>query len=66
MAPSDFLLFEHLKAVLQRSSFDKPDELLSAIQGILRGIDGKTSDATLQEWLIRLQKYIDGNGEYAE
>jgi len=39
---------------------------LSAIQKILRGVDRETLDAVFQEWMIRLQKCIDGNGEYVE
>jgi hypothetical protein len=53
--PSDFWLFGHLKGVLQGSSFDEfdePDELLSAIEKILRGIDPETLDAGFQEWII--------------
>jgi hypothetical protein len=52
--------------VLQRSSFDEPDELLSAIQKKLREVDRETLDAIFQEWMIRLQKCIDGNGECVE
>jgi hypothetical protein len=52
--------------VLQWSSFDEPDKLLLAIQEILRGVDRETLDVVFQEWMIRLQKYIDGNDEYVE
>jgi hypothetical protein len=55
--------------VLQGSSFDEPDErdeLLSAIQEILRGLNRGTLDAVFREWIIRLQKYIDGNRECVE
>jgi hypothetical protein len=58
-----------VKRVFQGSSFDEPDELdelLSAIQEILRGVDCETLDALFQEWMIRWQKCIDGNGEYVE
>jgi hypothetical protein len=67
--PLDFWLFTYLKGVLQGSSFDEPDEsdeLLSAIQEILKGIGRETLDAGFQEWIIRLQNYIDRNGEYVE
>jgi hypothetical protein len=46
---SDFCIFEFLTGVLQRSSFDEPDELLSTIQKILRGIDRQTFEAVFQE-----------------
>jgi hypothetical protein len=67
--PSDFWLFGYLKGVLQGSSFDEPDEpdeLLFAIQEILTGLYCETLDAGFQEYMIRLQKYIDRNGEYVE
>jgi hypothetical protein len=57
--PSDFWIFGYLKGVLQGSSFNEPDELLSAIQAILTGIDRKTLDTLFQEWMIRLQKCIN-------
>jgi hypothetical protein len=57
-SPSDFWRFGYLKGVLQGSSFDEPDELLSSIQAILRGVDRKTLDAIFQEWMIRLQKVL--------
>jgi hypothetical protein len=52
LAPSDVWLFGHLKGVLQGSSFDEPDELLFAIQEVLRGIDPEILDAVFQEWMI--------------
>jgi hypothetical protein len=52
--------------MLQGSSFDEPDELLPAIQVILIGVDCKALDAIFQEWMIRLEIYIYGNGEYVE
>jgi hypothetical protein len=67
--PSDFWLFGHLKGVLQGSSFDEldeADELLSAVQESLRGVDRETLDAVIQERMIRLQRCIDGNGEHVE
>jgi hypothetical protein len=64
--PLDFWLFGYLKGVLQESSFDELDELLSTIQEIFRGFDRETIEAVFQEWMIRLQKYLYGNGEYVE
>jgi hypothetical protein len=52
--------------VLQRSSFGEIGELFSALQEILRGADRETLDAVNQEWMIRLPKCIDRNGEYDE
>jgi hypothetical protein len=47
-----------LKGALQRSSFDEPDEPLSAIQKILNGVDRETFDAVSHEWMIRLQNIL--------
>jgi hypothetical protein len=52
--------------MFQGSSLDESHELLFAIQGMLKGVDRETLDAVFQEWMIRLQKYIDGNGQYVE
>jgi hypothetical protein len=58
LAPSDFWRFGYLKGVLQGSSFDEPDELLSSIQPILRGVDRETLDAVFQEGMIQLQNVL--------
>jgi hypothetical protein len=66
LALSCFWLFGHLKGVLQRNSCDEPAQLLSANHEILRRVDRETLDAVFQEWMIRLKKCIDGNGESVE
>jgi histone-lysine N-methyltransferase SETMAR len=65
LALSDFWVFDYLETALQGSSFDEPHELVSGIQELLRRVGPKALDAVFQEWMIRLQKCIDGNGEYA-
>jgi hypothetical protein len=52
--------------MLQENLFDESEELLSDIQKISRGVDHEILDAVFQEWMIRLQKCIDGNGEHVE
>jgi hypothetical protein len=52
--------------VPQGSSFGQPHELLSATEEILKGAGCETLDAVFQEWMIRLQKHIDGNSEDLE
>jgi hypothetical protein len=66
LAASDFWFVADLKREFQGSSFDEPDELLSAIQKMLKEVDRETLDAAFQEWMIRLQKCIDGNDDYVE
>jgi hypothetical protein len=41
-APSDFDLFGGMKRRLSRCVFNSPDELLSAIDGILAGLEKST------------------------
>jgi hypothetical protein len=62
ISPLKLMALGHLKEVLQGSSFDEPDELLSAIQEILAGVGRETLDAGFQQSMIRLPNYIDGNG----
>jgi hypothetical protein len=67
--PEDFWLFGYLKGVLQGNSFDESeefDELLSGIEKILRGISPETLASVFQEWITRLRKSIDVNGEYVD
>jgi hypothetical protein len=61
---SHFWLFGYLKGVLQVNSFDEHDEFLFAIQAKLMRLDRVALDAVFQEWMIRLQKCVHGNGEY--
>jgi hypothetical protein len=39
---------------------------LSPIEEILRGVDHTTLYPVFQEWMIRLQKCLDGNSECVE
>jgi hypothetical protein len=52
LASSNFWIFGYLKGVFQGNSFDEPDELLSAKQKMLRGVDREALDAVVQEWMI--------------
>jgi hypothetical protein len=64
--PLRILAFQVSERSASKGSFDESDELLSTMQDILREVDRETLDAVFQEWMIRLQKCIDGNGEYIE
>jgi hypothetical protein len=52
------LAFRVSETSAQESSFDEPNELLSAIQKIVRGVHRETLDAGFQEWMIRLQNVL--------
>jgi hypothetical protein len=43
LAPSDFYLFGHVKGLLWGESFETGEQLLSAVEGILR---------SLQQWTL--------------
>jgi hypothetical protein len=65
LAPSDFFLFGCIKRALQGSGFQTVEELLGAGGGILNAIPIETLISTFEEWIRRLQTYIDTDGEYA-
>jgi histone-lysine N-methyltransferase SETMAR len=66
LAPSDFYLFGYVKGCLAGNAFADADELLDAVQRILEGIEKATLQAVFLEWMERLEKCIDTNGEYVE
>jgi hypothetical protein len=66
LAPSDFYLFGHIKSRLARTSFDEGRDLLSTVKAILGSIDKWTLDRVFLEWMERLQRCIDANGDYVE
>jgi hypothetical protein len=45
LAPSDFALFGDVKRCLADLSFEDPDQLLAAVEGVLEGIDTVTLQA---------------------
>ena len=64
LAPSDFFLFGYVKGKLMGYHADTLSELLVRIRVILSEISRETLNAVFLEWMERLQKCIDTNGEY--
>ena len=64
IAPSDFYLFEYVKDQLKGRSFRSPDELLLAVNEILKEISPDTLMKVFQDWEERLNHVIEQNGEY--
>jgi hypothetical protein len=64
LAPSDFYIFGYVKWCLAGLSFEDPDQLLTAVEGVLKGIEKMTLQAVFLKWMDRLRKCIDINGEY--
>jgi hypothetical protein len=66
LAPSDFFLFGYVKGKLIGYRAETPFEFLVRIRVILAGIPGETLNAVLLEWMERLQKWVQVDGEYVE
>jgi hypothetical protein len=60
----DFFLFGYLKRKLMGNHAESPSELLIRIRVILSDIPRETLNAVFLEWMERLRKCIDINGEY--
>jgi hypothetical protein len=63
-APSDFFLFGHVKRMLCGCAFASSGELLSAVRGILAGIEKLILINVFHEWRKRLPKCINTECEY--
>jgi hypothetical protein len=66
LAPSDFFLFGHVKGKLIGYHVETPSELLVRIRVILAEIPRETLNAVFLEWMERLQKCVQVDGEYVE
>jgi hypothetical protein len=66
LAPFDFCLFSHVKHCLRGQSLDTADELVLAIDGVLRGIEKWTLHAAFLDWMQRLRQSTEAHGNYFE
>jgi histone-lysine N-methyltransferase SETMAR len=66
LAPSGFYLFGYIKRNLSGTSFDEGEELLSAIVDILDSIEKATLNRVFLEWMERLRRCLDINGDSVE
>jgi hypothetical protein len=64
LAPSDFFLFDYVKGKLMEYRAEIPSELLVRIRVILAEIPRGTLNTVFLEWMERLQKCVQGDGEY--
>jgi hypothetical protein len=64
LAPSDFFFFGYLKGKLIRYRAEIQSELLVRIRVILSEIPRETLKAVFLEWMERLQKCVQVDGEY--
>jgi hypothetical protein len=63
---SDLYLFGYIKHQLQGHEFTEGAEVLSAISKILNQVPTDTLVDISDDWMRRLQRCIDINGEYVE
>jgi hypothetical protein len=63
LAPSDFFLFGYVKGKLMEYRAETPSEFLVRIRVILAEIPRETSKAVFVEWMERLQKCAQVDGE---
>jgi histone-lysine N-methyltransferase SETMAR len=66
LAPSDFYVFGKLKMALMGAAFADDDELLQGMSEVLDGISREEHEAVFEEWLLRVDRCIQQNGEYIE
>ena len=66
IAPSDFFLIGYIKNLLIGKSFRSPEQLLSAINEILRDIQKKMLMDAFSEWEKRLSYLTSSDGDYIE
>jgi hypothetical protein len=64
LAPLDFFLFGYVKGKLMGYHAGSVAELLVRIQVILAEIPREALNTAFLEWMQRLQKWIDSDGEY--
>jgi hypothetical protein len=63
LAPSDFSLFGYLKDRLQQQ-FEDGDQLFDAVIALTWTIEKVTLQRAFLEWMERLRRCIDTNGDY--
>jgi hypothetical protein len=66
LAPSDFFLFVYVKGKQMGYRAETPSEFLVRIRIILAEIPWETLNAVFLEWMERLQKCVQVDGEYVE
>jgi hypothetical protein len=64
LAPSDFYLFCYLKDRLHGQRFEDGDQLFDAVIARTGTIEKVTLQRVFLEWMKRLRRRIETNGEY--
>ena len=66
LAPCDFYLFGFLKTMLEGRNFESDEDLLAQVRAILKSIPQATLQMVYIEWVQRLHKCIQNDGEHVE
>jgi hypothetical protein len=64
LAPSDFYLFAHVEGLLRGESIETGEQLLLAVDGILRSLEKPILTKVFLEWMKRLERCIETDGDY--
>ena len=64
IAPSDFFLFGVLKRFLEGTTFTDENQISSAILSIFSNLNNVAFKRAYDEWMTRLKRIINTNGEY--
>jgi len=64
LAPTDFFLFGYMKNLLEGKEFETPDHLFSEVSKILMSIPKSMLQDAYYEWIKRLRRCIEREGEY--
>jgi hypothetical protein len=65
IAPSDFFIFGWLKTQLKRREYNGKDELYEVVDEILTSLSIEMIETVFIDWMNRIQRLIDGNGNHA-
>jgi hypothetical protein len=57
-------LFGWLKTQLERREYNGEDELYEVVDNFLPGLSIEMIETVFVDWINRLQRLIDGNGDY--
>ena len=66
LAPCDFFLFGYVKTCLEGIVFESTEELIQTTTQVLRSIPRHMFESVYREWVSRLWRCIELNGEYVE
>jgi hypothetical protein len=64
LTPPDFFLFGYIKQKIIGQEFASPDDLFEAIREEFDGLSPSVLESVFEEWLIRLQTYLDNQSSY--